>query len=229
MSLDPLHERKRPDMEFARPLSDIGDRILANLEGINAARERALAETRQIVRLSANTIRAAHRADFDEADALLAEARAMQDALSSELSGYPSIYWSGYVRDAQKEFAEANLTLSILASRDWPEPEALGVEDAVYLNALGETAGELRRHALDAMRRWDLDRAERMLGIMDDIYGLLVTVDYPDAVTGGLRRTTDMARGVLERTRGDLTVALQQRTLTEALERVETRLAGPDA
>jgi translin len=216
-------------MEFARQLSDIGDRILANLEGINAARERALAETRQIVRLSANTIRAAHRGDFDEADTLLAEARTMQDALSEELAGYPSIYWSGYVRDAQKEFAEASLTLSILAGRDWPAPETLGVEDAVYLNALGETAGELRRHALDAMRRWDLDRAEWTLGIMDDIYGLLVTVDYPDAVTGGLRRTTDMARGVLERTRGDLTVALQQRTLTEALERVESRFAARDA
>ena len=141
--------------------------------------------------------------------------------LTGELEGFPSIYWSGYVRDAQKEFAEANLTMAILAGRNLPEPEALGVEDAVYLNGLAECSGELRRHALDAMRRWDLDRAESMLGIMDDIYGLLVTVDYPDAVTGGLRRSTDMARGVLERTRGDLTVALQQRALTEALERAE--------
>jgi translin len=214
-------------MSVARQLSEVGDRILANLEGVNTARERALAETRQIVRLSANSIRAAHRGDFDEADQLLARARSMQDDLSDELAGYPSIYWSGYVKDAQKEFAEASLTLSILAERDWPEPEDLGVEDAVYLNALAETAGELRRHALDAMRRWDLNRAERMLEIMDDIYGLLVTVDYPDAVTGGLRRSTDMARGVLERTRGDLTVALQQRALTEALERAERRMFGP--
>lgn len=210
--------------QVTKRLSEIGDRILGNLEGVNVARERALAETRQIVRLSANTIRAAHRADFDEADSLLAEAREMIDDLVAELADFPSIYWSGYVRDAQKEYAEANLTLAILAGRDWPAPEELGVEDAVYLNALGETNGELRRHALDAMRRWDLVRAEQMLGIMDEVYGLLVTVDYPDAVTGGLRRTTDMARGVTERTRGDLTVALQQQTLTDALERVEARL-----
>ena len=152
-----------------------------------------------------------------------AAARDMLVGLTTELVGFPSIYWSGYVRDAQKEFAEANLTLAILAGRGWPDPGDLGVEDAVYLNGLAECAGELRRHALDAMRRGDLDRAEAMLGIMDDIYGLLVTVDYPDAVTGGLRRSTDMARGVLERTRGDLTVALQHRDLAQALERAERR------
>lgn len=208
-------------MSVAQQLNDIGERILSNLDGINLARERALAETRQIVRLSANSIRAAHRGDFAEAGELIAKARAMLGDLTGELEGFPSIYWSGYVRDAQKEFAEANLTMAVLAGRELPEPEGLGVEDAVYLNGLAECSGELRRHALDAMRRWDLDRAESMLGIMDDIYGLLVTVDYPDAVTGGLRRSTDMARGVLERTRGDLTVALQQRALTEALEQAE--------
>ena len=213
-------------MTISDDLTAYGERILGNLEGINAARERALAETRQIVRLSANSIRAAHRADFDESDELIAQARAMLVDLTAELAGFPSIYWSGYVRDAQKEFAEANLTLSILAGRTLPEPEALGVEDAVYLNGLAECAGELRRHALDAMRRGDLERAETTLSVMDDIYGLLVTVDYPDAVTGGLRRSTDMARGVLERTRGDLTVALQQRKLTEALERAEARFGA---
>ncbi|MFW6074489.1 MAG: haloacid dehalogenase [Chloroflexota bacterium] len=207
-------------------LVEIGEQILSNLDGINGARERALAETRQIVRLSANCIRAVHRGDYDQAKELLAEARSMQDALSSELADYPGIYWSGYVRDAQKEYAEASLTLAILAGRDWPEPADLNVEDAVYLNGLGEVTGELRRHALDEMRQGNLDRAEEMLAIMNDIYDLLVTVDYPDAVTGGLRRTTDLARGVTERTRGDLTVALQQRKLTEALERAETRFAN---
>lgn len=210
-------------MTIADQLASYGERILGNLEGINLARERALAETRQIVRLSANSIRAAHRGDFDESGDLVARAREMLVNLVDELADFPSIYWSGYVRDAQKEFAEANLTLAILAGRALPDPGQLGVEDAVYLNGLAECSGELRRHALDAMRRGDLERAEAMLGIMDDIYGLLVTVDYPDAVTGGLRRSTDMARGVLERTRGDLTVALQQRKLTEALERAERR------
>ncbi|MEZ4520288.1 MAG: haloacid dehalogenase [Thermomicrobiales bacterium] len=176
--------------------------------------------------MSANSIRAAHRADFDEASELIDSARAMLVDLTAELDDFPSIYWSGYVRDAQKEFAEANMTLSMLSGGTLPSPEELGVEDAVYLNGLAECAGELRRHALDAMRRGELERAETALAIMDDIYGLLVTVDYPDAVTGGLRRSTDMARGVLERTRGDLTVALQQRSLAEALERAERRFAS---
>lgn len=205
-------------------ISTLGETILGDLEGVNAARERALAESRQIVRLSANTIRAVHRHDFDEADGLLGEARRMNDGLAELLADYPQIYWAGYMRDAQKEFAEANITLSIIAGRELPSPSELGVEHSVYLNGLGESAGEMRRYALDAMRRWDLDRAGIILNVMDEIYGLLVTVDYPDAVTGGLRRTTDMVRGVLERTRGDLTVALQQRTLTQALDRVEAKL-----
>jgi translin len=205
-----------------------GDRILQRLEAINGARERALAETRQIVRMSANAIRAVHRNDFDEAARLLGQAQALQDALVTELDNYPKIYWSGYVQDAQKEYAEASIVLGVISGRDVPDPESLGVEDAVYLNGLGEAAGELRRYVLDALRRADSARAEQLLAVMDDIYGLLVTVDYPDAVTGGLRRTTDMVRGVLERTRGDLTVALQQRTLLDALARAEQRMAGEE-
>jgi translin len=206
----------------------IGDQILQRLEAINGARERALEETRQIVRMSANAIRAVHRNDFDEAARLLGQAQALQDALVTELDNYPKIYWSGYVQDAQKEYAEASIVLSVISGRDVPDPESLGVEDAVYLNGLGEAAGELRRYVLDALRRADSARAEQLLAVMDDVYGLLVTVDYPDAVTGGLRRTTDMVRGVLERTRGDLTVALQQRTLLDALARAEQRMAGEE-
>ena len=213
-------------MTIADRLADYGERILTNLDGINSARERALAETRQIVRLSANGIRAAHRGDFEEARELIGRARVLLVDLTGELSDYPSIYWSGYVRDAQKEFAEANLTLAVLAGQELPDPDELGVEAAVYLNGLAECSGELRRHVLDAMRRGELERAELTLGVMDDIYSLLVTVDYPDAVTGGLRRSTDMARGVLERTRGDLTLALQQRKLTDALELAERRFGA---
>jgi translin len=205
--------------EQAETIGAIGERILGRLDRTNAARERALAETRQIIRMCANAIRAVHRDDFAEAARLVAEARAMQDALAAELRDYPNIYWSGYVQDAQKEYAEANIVLGIISGGDVPDPGTLAVEDAVWLNGLGEAAGELRRYVLDALRRWQPARAEALLGAMDDIYGLLVTVDYPDAVTGGLRRTTDMVRGVLERTRGDLTLALQQHRLLDALER----------
>lgn len=205
-------------------IAQLGEAAVERLERINAARERALAETRQIVRLSANAIRAVHRGEFDVADELLGKARELQDALARDLAEFPNIYWSGYVQDAQKEYAEARITYGVISGREIPDPAALNVEDAVYLNGLGEAAGELRRHSLDLMRRGDLERVEEVLSVMDEIYGVLVSVDFPDAVTGGLRRTTDMVRGVLERTRGDLTLALQQKTLTEALERAEALL-----
>jgi translin len=195
----------------------IGEAILARMEQTNAARERALAETRQIVRLSANAIRAVHRDDYAEAERLLRDARALHAGLASELREHANLYWSGYVQDAQKEFAEASIVLAIISGGAIPRPPDLAVEDAVYLNSLGEAAGELRRYTLDALRRGLHERAETLLAVMDEIYGLLVTVDYPDAVTGGLRRTTDMVRGVLERTRGDLTVTLQSDALLEAL------------
>jgi translin len=213
------------DNRIGDTINEIGERVLSRLEATNGARERALAETRQIVRMSANAIRAVHRDDFDEAARLVGQARDMKDGLVAELREHPNIYWSGYVQDAQKEYAEANIVLGIISGRGVPSPEDLSVENAVYLNGLGEAAGELRRYVLDALRRWQPERAETLLVAMDDIYGLLVTVDYPDAITGGLRRTTDMVRGVLERTRGDLTVALQNRSLLDALERAEARAA----
>lgn len=205
-------------------ISRVTENILARLDLVNSARERALAETRQLTRLSANAIRAVHRGDFALADELLSEARRIKEQLTADLTDYPAIYWSGYVQDAHKEFAEASLTRAIIGGDSLPGPETLQVDDAVYLNALGEAAGELRRHVLDAIRHGQLDRAEAMLAVMDEIYGVLVQVDYPDAVTNALRRTTDMVRGVLERTRGDLTLAVEHQKLSEALARARNLL-----
>lgn len=209
------------DMNRGR-IQSIGEAAIVRLENLNTARETALAEARQIVRLSANATRAVHRGEFDGARDLLDQARERHDAVVQDLAGFPNLYWSGYVQDAQKEYAEARLTLAVISGGEVPDPAELNVGDAVYLNGLGEAAGELRRHVLDAIRREHLDHAEDILEVMDEIYGVLVSVDYPDAVTGGLRRTTDMVRGVLERTRGDLTLALQQHELTRALSRAES-------
>ncbi|MEX2425586.1 MAG: haloacid dehalogenase [Thermomicrobiaceae bacterium] len=206
-------------------LQEIGEAAIASLEAVNKARERALAETRQIVRLCANSIRAIHRGEFDTARGLLTQAQDILSGLVFELESQPKIYWSGYVQDSQKEFAEAWITLAIISGGDLPDPTSLQVDEAVYLNGLAEAAGELRRHVLDTIRSGEMQRAEDILGVMDDIYGLLVTVDYPDAVTSGLRRSTDMVRGVLERTRGDLTMSHQQRQLTSALQRAESVLS----
>ncbi len=197
----------------------IGQDILQRLEITNLARDRALNEGRQIVRLSANTVRAVHRRDIGEAHQLLEEARALLEGLTSSLSDLPAIRWAGYVQDAMKEFAEASITLSIVAGRALPRPADLSIDDAPYLNALAESASELRRSTLDALRSGDFEEAERYLEIMDEVYSFLVTVDFPDGITGGLRRTTDALRAVLERTRGDLTITGAQNRLHSALER----------
>lgn len=198
-------------------LTAIGDEVLGRLEATNAARERALGDSRQIIRFCANAIRAGHRGEIVAGEELADQARDRLAALVETLRPHPAIYWAGYVQDAQKEYAEARVLLALIGGQPIPAPRDLGVEDAAYLNGLGEAASELRRFALDRLRAGEIDRAEWALGQMDDIYGLLVTVDFPDAVTGGLRRTTDMVRGVLERTRGDVTVTLRQQALERAI------------
>ncbi|MGI8690607.1 MAG: haloacid dehalogenase [Thermomicrobiales bacterium] len=200
----------------------IGDAALARLEAVNAAREKALADTRQIVRLSAKAIRAVHRGAFAEADSLLERAHALHAGLGAYRADFPAVYWAGYVQDAQKEYAEAHIVRALIGETAIPSPADLDIDEPIYLNGLGEAAGELRRHLLDVLRTGNVVAAETTLAIMDDIFGLLVTVDYPDAVTHGLRRTTDLVRGVLERSRGDLTLTAQQLRLEAALrERTE--------
>jgi len=195
----------------------IGEAALARLEAVNGAREKALADTRQIVRLSANAIRAVHRGEFAEADELLERAHTMHTGLHGYRADFPAVYWAGYVQDAQKEYAEAQIVRALIGNAPLPTPADLDIDAPVYLNGLGEAAGELRRHLLDVLRAGDVAAAEATLATMDDIFGLLVTVDYPDAVTHGLRRTTDLVRGVLERSRGDLTLTAQQMRLEAAL------------
>ena len=208
-------------------LDSIGETIRRRLEDKNAARDRALQHSRTLIRHCSTAIRAAHREERAEAQSELTAAQALQTELRQDLARYPDLYHAGYTQDALKEFVEASIVYAILAGEPLPEPEELGVEDAAYLCGLGEAAGELRRRALDILRHDRLGEAERTLGIMDDIYGLLVTMDFPDALTGSLRRITDMVRGVVERTRGDLTTTSQQNDLKRALRSLEDKLPRP--
>jgi len=205
-------------------LDRIAEQQLEKLTVKNRVRDEALLSSRTLIRYCADAIRAAHREEWDAARALLATARDAAEELRHTVADHPDIYYAGYTQDAMKEFAEASITYAIIRDEPLPEPEALGVETAAYLNGMGEAAGELRRRALDIMRHGRLEECERILTAMDDIYTVLITVDFPDALTGGLRRTTDMVRGVLERTRGDLTMAMRQETLRQALDDFEARL-----
>jgi translin len=193
----------------------------AELDRKNAAREEALRRSRELVRTCATAIRAMHRHEFDSAQSLLHEAHQLNNLLCTTLHGHADLYWAGYVQDAQKELVEANCTFALVNGQALPDPVALGIAPAAFLNGLGEAVGEARRYVLDLLRRGDFDDCDQLLEAMDEIYSLLVTLDYPDALTSGLRRTTDNTRGILEKTRGDLTLALRQEALVRALRAVE--------
>lgn len=205
-------------------LSDIVEDVRAHLDAKHAAREQALSLCRPALRHSANAIRAVHRGEFAAAERLLTEARSMLEQAAKALADHPDIFYAGFVHNAQKEFAEGSLTLALVSGRPLPSPADLNVDHPAYLNGLGEAVGELRRYLLDNLRAGDIGRCESVLAAMDDIYVVLVTMDYPEAITAGLRRTTDAVRGILERTRGDLTIALVQRNLERRLEQFEERL-----
>ena len=205
-------------------LEPIMERVRARFADKHQARERSLPLCREALRHSANAIRAVHRQEFTGAEELIDRARDLLSQAKEGLGDHPDIYHAGFVHDAQKEYAEACASLAVIAGRPLPTPEALAVELSAYLNGLGEAVGELRRHLLDKLRAGEVDHCEGVLAAMDDIYGVLVTLDYPDAMTGGLRRTTDAVRGILERTRGDLTLSVRQRELEQRLAQFEGRL-----
>lgn len=216
----------RKELLQVHNLNAICDQVRQDLEERNSARDQAIAGSRQLIRLCSEGIRALHRRDWETADKKLAAAKAGARQLTAGLSAYPELYHSGYTQDALKELAEAHLTRAILRGEPLPAPSELEIESAAWLKGLGEAATELRRFILDIMRRHDghSAEAERLLSAMDAIYDQLVGFDFPDALTRGLRRQTDVVRGVLERTRGDLTQSLRQQALQEALREFETRL-----
>lgn len=195
----------------------IAERIHQALEARTQARDRALAQARQLTRHSAQAIRAIHRGDHDAAYEQLTLARDLASGLQKDLRDFPDLYYAGYSQDAIKEFVEASITCALIENEALPSPEELNVEYATYMNGLAETVGELRRRCLDILRQGYSDEAERLLNTMDDIYTTLVTMDYPDAVTNGLRRQTDLVRGILERTRGDLTISLREQHLEQVM------------
>lgn len=207
-------------------LDAIAGELRASLNAKHAARERALPLCRTATRMSANAIRAVHRHDEAETQRLLSEARRCLDEAAVAMAEHPDIRHAGFYHDAAKEYVEARLTEVLVSDLPLPSPGELDVEAAAYLNGMGEAVGELRRHLLDLMRQGELSRSEGLLAKMDEIYYLLMSMDYPDAVTAGLRRTSDAIRGIVERTRGDLTTTFMQAKLQAAL---EAGLAGRGA
>ncbi len=205
-------------------LDAISEQIRLSFDARTAAREQALTQARTLTRHCANAIRAIHRDEAALIEENLGAARRLADELRGSLAGYPDIFFSGYTQDALKEYAEASCVYALVYNNHLPGPDDLGLECNTYLLGLAEAAGELRRRCLDILRDGHSTEAERLLSHMDDIYAVLVTMDYPDAITGGLRRLTDIVRGVNERTRGDMTISLRQDRLERALRDLEEQL-----
>ena len=206
-------------------LNDIVARISRAMEDTDRARERGLTVHRQAIREASLAIRAVHRGELSEARQHLGSARESLDRVRGELQAHPEIYYAGFLQDAEKEYAEASLTFELVTGLNFPGPEELGVGHAPYLNGLAEAVGELRRHILDRMRRGEVEESERILEVMDDIFYVLTTLDFPDAITRGLRRSTDVARGCLEKTRGDLTAHYGYLHLEREMKSLRARLA----
>jgi translin len=216
--------------EDLQALIPISDAIREQLTAMNTARDAAISQSRELIRHCAECIRAIHRHEWEQADAQKAIIQSATDELKKTVADYPELYHTGYTQDALKEVVEAFCTDSIIRQQPLPSPDVLGMEGSTYLLGLAEAATELRRFILDIMRRSEQhsEEAEYLLSWMDAIYDLLVTFDFPDALTHGLRRQTDIVRGVLERTRGDLTNSLRQQMLQDALRQFERKVIEDD-
>ena len=205
-------------------IDTVGQEAIDHLTLKHAARERALPKSRATIRFCANSIRATHRQELQAAEELMAQAARLLAEMAADLQDHQDIYYAGFVQDAQKEYAEAMSFAALTRHSPLPTASELSIGNAAYLNGLAEAVGELRRYVLDQLRRGNFDDCEVFLRYMDDIYALLITIDFPDAITAGLRRTTDATRGILEKTRGDLTTAINQAQLQQTMQSLQREL-----
>lgn len=207
-------------------LNRIADEIRTEFDETDRAREKTLETSREIIRNCAHAIRAVHREEFEEAERQIAETSNLIQRLKNELGPHQNLWFTGFAQDALKEFVEALTTSALVRGLPLPLPREVGLGGGPYVNGLAETVGELRRHILDNIRKGETEKSVRLLDDMDEIYHMLMTLDYPDAVTQGLRKRSDSVRGIIERTRGDLTFAIRQHVLAQSLEQFEKRVAG---
>jgi translin len=219
-----VSEPERPPGRLSDPtvvsgLTGTVDGVVERLEAANQARETALPACRRVIRAAGSSIRAVHRLDPAGATVIAADAEAALREAQDVLAPYPAVAHAGFLHDAEKEYVEARAVAALVAGEPVPGPDALGVSPTAWMRGLAEAASELRRHLLDRLREGSVERAESLLAAMDDVYGALIVVDYPDAVTNGLRRTLDALRAVLERSRGDVTTTVLQTRLQQAIER----------
>jgi translin len=216
--------RPRRSITILDRLDDYAAAARERLERIHQDRETAYATSRKVVQSASATIKQVHRGEFDHARASLEETARLTAEMLDAVAASPEVGYGGFVADAAREYAEAAIVLALIAGHDLPGPQDLDLEPVFWLNGLADAAGELRRHVLDLIRRAEVDAAEDFLRAMDEIYQTVMSFDYPSGVTYGLRGRSDAVRGMVERTRGDLTNALRQARLEQRMKDLEARL-----
>lgn len=208
-----------------REMSDICEGIRTRFDAMDEARERSLDASRKITRYSGDAIKAIHRGEWERADKMMVETGKLVREVNDLLKGFPEIYYAGFVGNAQTEYAEVSILYAVLHGRDIPDYVDMGVDPAAYLNGVGDAIGEIRRHILDLIRLDRAEEGEKYLDVMDEFFTEMTSFDYPDAITRGLRKKTDTARSLIERTRGDLTNALQAKKLIRSMDKLRGDLS----
>ncbi|WP_457619607.1 hypothetical protein [Methanopyrus sp.] len=193
--------------------------IRGELDALDEARDEAQVVLRDLHKLSSEAVYEVHRGNLEEARRRLDEAAELVSKLHDLLGDFPELLRTGFAENHLQEYAEAEILYSIVKDLRAPSPEEINVSPRAYLLGLLDAVGELRRIVVDALREGDLDRAEEFLGIMEEIYSLTMTFDYPRSVVPNLKRKQDVARSLLEKTRSEVTIAGKTEELKRALER----------
>jgi translin len=205
-------------------LEEIVEGLREHFDVLDRAREEAYVLSRQVVRASSVAIKHTHRQELEQAREQLAEARSLTHRMLAALAEAPELRYGGFVHDSEKEYCEAAMTFAALTGQPLPTVEELGVYGPAWINGLSEVVGELRRHVLDLIRMDRAEEAEQHLAAMESIYQTILSFDYPNAISQGLRGRSDAARGLVERTRGDLTNALRGCKLERRMKELEEKL-----
>ncbi len=209
-------------MNFDEIFADIDQ----NLGTIDTLREDVLQKTRSIVRMAAETIKAVHREEWDVAEKNITEMKSLLKGVREQVSKHETLLRRNYTEISEQEYAEAAILFSILHKGQLASPKDLEIPDLAWLLGLADVAGELRRHCLDAIRKGDMKTAEDALGLMEEIYRKLFSLDYPKGMTGSLREKTDTIRKLLQATRGEVSMATHMSRLNQNLEKILNQREG---
>jgi translin len=200
-------------------LEDLVKRGAEELRLRDKALDTVMARARRARILSKQAILKLHTDEKSEAKKRLEEASSLIVKMNEIIKKNPELARFDQVSAAKEEYSEASIIMSLMKSGEFPDPTELGVPITSYLLGLGDVPGELRRQALDALRVGNMETAEARLSMMEEIYLSLMTMEEAPLLKG-LRRKMDITRGVIERTRSEVTAEAGRRKLRESVERL---------